>query len=283
MATNKRKRMIRNLAAERGISYTSAMRLHDSVRGRDDHESSQERGTTPPAPWTFTVGTRLDTGGSPYRITLAGASAHLLVSGGAGSGKTWLVEHVVDQALSTPSVTPDQVYIFDRLNRCAPGRGTRPSTIPTPSSSLYGDAEFEPLVQSIQSEVTRRADVLAISPKATFPPLLVVVDDLPSTADEDGVDCVTTVANIVTWVQVGRPLGLSVVATTRDRITDGALRDSFGARVFTTRHSSVAEREQITALSPETVPFPGDAYGFAAVARSEPGQPFVPLLLPTRG
>lgn len=283
MATNKRKRAIRDLAAERGISYTAAMRLHDSARGRDDNESNQTPRATSPTPWTFTLGTRLDAGGSPYRLTLAGASAHLLVSGGAASGKTRLVEHVVDQALSTPSVTPDQVCIFDRLNRCAPGRGTRPSTVPTPSSGLCGDTEFEPLVQSIQSEVTRRADVLTTSPRATFPPLLVVVDDLPLTADEGWENCATTAAHIATWVLLGRPLGLSVVAARRNPIADGALRDSFGARVFTTRHSTIAEREQITALSAEAVPLPGDEHGFAAVARSGPGQPFVPLLLPTRG
>lgn len=92
MATDKRKRAIRALATERGISYTTAMRLHDG----------QEQAPTP-APSPFLVGgtpvSRRDPASyiiAEHEILLDGP---LAVLGEAGSGSSALVCQIATQGL----------------------------------------------------------------------------------------------------------------------------------------------------------------------------------------
>lgn len=277
MATDKRKRAIRSLANDRGISYTAAMRLHDSSTTSDvPRLSGVERNTA----WTFTVGTPLEEQLHPCTITLDHKQAHLGVFGATGSGKTVLVENLISQALAHPGAGEDQIYVFDPLGELSRERGTHPAEN---TEGPYSDQDFEPLLTTVYEEMARRfsvAQTQGMDPGVDypFPALLVVFDHLtplPHLTDEYP----TTAAYLYSFANYGRAVGISVILT-HARPGSGEVFDNLGARVLTTRGSNAHQRALVTGLIGEDDPFTEITGEYAAAVVPGHGRTCVPVALP---
>lgn len=277
MATDKRKRAIRSLADDRGISYTAAMRLLDSSTSPDvPRLSGVERNTA----WTFTVGTALEEQLQPCTITLDRKQAHLGVFGATGSGKTVLVENLISQALAHPGAGEDQIYVFDPLGELSRERGTHPAEN---TEGPYSDQDFEPLLTTVHEEMARRfsvAQTQGTGPGSDypFPALLVVFDHLtplPHLTDEYP----TTAAYLYSFANYGRAVGISVILT-HARPGSGEVFDNLGARVLATRGSNAHQRALVTGLIGEDDPFTEITGEYAAAVVPGHGRTCVPVALP---
>lgn len=200
MATNKRKRTIRALAAERGISYTTAMREHDAQR--------MPRMEPRTDLMTFTVGASEDTQ-SPITIEFD-KSPHALVVGQTGTGKTTFARSLIAQALTkmeglnVGAIPP--VHIFDNPSGELARRWDDSAHVQVTR------AGEDPLVQAttISDEMKRRHEARDAGEEQPPTPLLVILDSYQM----PGVDRVEDRVfweHASNWIRLGRSAGLIVV------------------------------------------------------------------------
>lgn len=140
MATNKRKRAIRALAAERGISYTAAMRLHDADAN------------SPASPTSlFVAGERLPISGP------------LLVSADPGGGASVLAVSIAVTAAEEGA----EVVILGAHDSLVPLSHLADEPSPgriAGASAAFASAQSRPpqdLIDYLDSEFTRRMTVVA--------------------------------------------------------------------------------------------------------------------------
>lgn len=215
MATDKRKRAIRALAAERGISYTAAMREHDAER----------------TPWiaphadlmTFTVGTNEDTG-NPISIDFD-KFPHALVVGQTGTGKTNFARNLTMQVLTRAegmnigSLPP--VHIFDNPS----GELAREWNASAHVQVTQAGEDPVEHASAITDEMKRRYEARAAGDEQTPTPLLVILDSYQM----PGVDRVEDRVfweHASNWIRIGHSAGLIVVVMQHNPApaTDGSIR-----------------------------------------------------------
>lgn len=215
MATNKRKRTIRALAAERGISYTAAMREHDAQRTTDTADRADLM--------TFAVGTNEDTR-NPVSIDFD-KSPHALVVGQTGTGKTNFARNLITQTLTklegmnVGSLPP--VHIFDNPSGEL-ARGWNESAHVQVTQAGEDPVEH---ASAITDEMKKRYEARDAGDEQYLAPLLIILDSYQM----PGVDRVEDRVfweQASNWIRIGRSAGLIVVVMQHSPAlaTDGSIR-----------------------------------------------------------
>lgn len=200
MATNKRKRTIRALAAERGISYTAAMREHDAQRTTDTAVRADLM--------TFTVGDDEETQ-SPVNIDFS-KSAHALVVGQTGTGKTVFARNLIAQTLTKTSGLNREsfppVHIFDNPARELSREWSDNTRV---KATQVGEDPVEH-ASTITAELKRRCEAQDAGDEQPPSPVLIILDNY-QVPGEDPVEDREFAWQASNWIRIGRAAGLIVV------------------------------------------------------------------------
>lgn len=183
--SDKRKRAIRDLAEKRGISYTTAMRLHDAgdTTSSSTWTSRVWRGERAEDDLTFLVGhTR---SGETHELVLRGEGAHLLIAGPPASGKTNIAMQIAAQTLmlEDDGEARGAVYVLDGAGAFArDGWGDAGAVLASAST------EREEMLAGVQGLHRARLRLLRDDPQSAwgaFIPVIVVVDSIEAIIPPD--------------------------------------------------------------------------------------------------
>lgn len=221
MATNKRKRAIRALAAERGISYTAAMREHDEQRSFVKEVNRSQR-------MVFDIGNQEEVT-DPFTIDFA-QSPHALVVGATGTGKTNLALHLITQALErAESFDPGEiapVHVFDHMGFAAQWGGGERVRVSGPDDGTTDHA------YAITAEMERRYQALDAGTDEDTPPLLIILDSFKPSGDRQ-----RFWEHVRQWLRKGRSAGLIVVIMEQPR---GVLVGSLATETMSSMFNRIA-------------------------------------------
>lgn len=225
MATNKRKRAIRALAAERGISYTAAMREHDEQRSFVKDVNRSRR-------MVFDIGNQ-EEATDPFTIDFA-QSPHALVVGATGTGKTNLALHLIAQALErAESFDPGEiapVHVFDHMGFAAQWGGGERVRVSGPDDDTTGHAD------AITAEMNRRHQAMDSAAAEDTPPLLIILDSFKPTGDHQWFW-----EQVRQWLRTGCSAGLIVVIMQhRPVYSHGVLATPLGAETMSDMFNRIA-------------------------------------------
>jgi Cdc6-like AAA superfamily ATPase len=225
MATNKRKRAIRALAAERGISYTAAMREHDEQRSFVNEVNRSRR-------MVFDIGNQ-EEATDPFTIDFA-QSPHALVVGATGTGKTNLALHLIAQALErAESFSPGEiapVHVFDHMGFAARWGGGERVRVSGPDDDTTDHA------YAITVEMERRYQTLDAGTDEDTPPLLIILDSFKPSGDQQ-----RFWEHVRQWLRKGRSAGLIVVIMQhRPVYSQGVLATPLGAETMSDMFNRIA-------------------------------------------